>query len=254
MKKLSMIISILIISSLLLTGCDALGVGIKTVDGSGDVIIESRDLPSFNQMVVSGGIEVYLTQLNEGIEVHAESNLMKYIHTSVENQTLTIEIADADGGKIELANLEPIRVYVNTIRIKSISLSNGAELTSSQILAEDATLDLHFSDGSIGYINAVRTGTLTISLSDGSELEIIDGQVTEQFVEANDGSTYMAEWLKSEICELEFSGGSEGTIWATDTLSVDLTDGSMVYYYGSPENLNEIKNSGGSDYISQGDH
>jgi hypothetical protein len=231
-----------------------LGIGVKTVEGSGDVIVEKRDVESFNQMVVDGDVEVYFTQLNEGIEVHAESNLSKYVHTRVEEQTLYVKIADTDGGEIVIANLEPIRVYVNTVRINRINLSGGAELTSSQILAEDAELDLSLSEGSVGYINAVRTGTLYISLSEGSELKIVDGQVTEQIVTASDGSTYLAEWLKSETCELEFSSGSEATIWATDTLSVDLTGGSMVYYFGSPETLNEIESSGGSDYISEGEH
>ncbi len=254
MKRQSIILTLVLLSALILTGCETLGIGVKTVEGSGDVIVEKREVASFNQMVVDGGIEVYFTQLNEGIEVHAESNLSKYVHTRVENQTLYVELADTDGGDIVVANLEPIRVYVNTIRINNISLSGGAELTSSQILAEDAELNLTLSEGSVGYINAVRTGSLYVTLSEGSELKIVDGQVTEQIITASDGSTYMAEWLKSETCELEFSDGSEATIWATNTLSVDLTGGSMVYYYGSPENLNEIKNSSGSDYISKGEH
>ncbi len=254
MKKTTILLSLLAILALLLSSCDAVGIGVKTVEGSGDVIVEKRDLDTFKNIVVDGGIEIYLTQLNEGVEVHAENNLVKYVHTTVEDQTLTVEIADADGGKIEIAPLEPIRVYVNMVRVESISLSGGAELTSSQLLAEDAELSLSLSGGSVGYINAVRTGVLYVELLDGSELEIIDGQVTEQYIEAKDGAVYTAEWLKSEICELEFSDGSEGTVWATESLSVSLVDGSNVYYYGSPENLEEVKNTGGSDYISKGEH
>jgi hypothetical protein len=255
MKKRSMmIIAIILLASLPLSGCDALGIGIEKVDGSGDVIVEPRDLPGFTNINVEAGVEVYLTQLNEGVEVHAESNLLKYIQTTVEDQTLHIKIQDPDGGRVVLANLEPIRIYIKTIRIRSISLSGGAELTSSQLLAEDAEINLTLTDGSEGYINAVRTDALYVSLTDGSELEIVDGDVPDQFIEASDGSYYMAEWLNSEMCELELKDGSEATVWATDTLSVNLTGGSMVYYYGSPGTIDEVRSSGGSDYVSRGDH
>jgi molybdopterin-binding protein len=99
----------------------------------------------------------------------------------------------------------------------------------------------------------VRTGVLNIHLSGGSELEIVDGQVTEQHIQASDGSLYTAEWLKSEVTEIELSEGSEATIWAEETFNVNLSGGSMAYYYGSPMNLNEIKRKGGSDYISRGE-
>ncbi len=74
-----------------------------------------------------------------------------------------------------------------------------------------------------------------------------------QYIKASGGSDYMADWVKSETTELILSGGGEARIWVEETLDIDLSGGSTAYYYGSPADLNENGNSGGSDYISKGE-
>ncbi len=255
MKKFVFLLTIFLISTLLLTSCDLIEKfrPTQSIEGSGEVVIEKRDLPGYNRIEASGDFELYVTQLSHGVEVHADNNLMKYIRTYVQEHTLVIETTDAAGRDINLRTLEPIRVYVRLTRIEGISLARGVDLTSSQLVAENARIDLSLSGGSTAHINAIRTGTLNINLAGESDLRVVDGRVTEQFITASDGSVYEAEWLRSELTEIKLAGGSEATIWAKDTFQVDLTDGSIAYYYGSPVNLTEIQNRDGSDYISRGD-
>jgi hypothetical protein len=243
-----------VLMALSITGCGVMKVFAETVEGSGEVIVEQRDLPVYNSIEAHGDIELYVTQLNTGVEVHAESNLIKYVRTYVEDQTLIVEIADTDGGDINLKPLEPIRVYVKLVRIKDVSLYDGVILTSSQLVADGGEINVSLTGESWGYVNAIRTGTLHVSLSEGSELQVIDGQVTEQYVSASGESIYAADWLRSETTEIQLSDNSEATIWAEDTFNVNLSGGSMAYYYGSPVNLNEVRSTGDSDYISRGEH
>ncbi len=254
MKKSLTLVIIFVLSALALASCNPINFLIKTVEGSGEMIVEKRDLPMYNAIEAHGDFELYVTQLDAGVEVHAESNLMKYVRTYVEGQTLVVEIADTDGSSINIKPLEPIQVYVQLVKLNSISLSGGVEMTSGQLLAENAKVDLTFSGGSWGTVNAIRTGTLTVYLSGESTLQVVDGQVDEQFIEASGESSYTADWLKSEVTEIQLSGGSEATIWAEEIFNVDISGGSMAYYYGSPVHLNELRSSGGSDYISRGEH
>jgi predicted small secreted protein len=253
-KKSLTLVIIIVLLAVTLTSCNPLSFLIKTVEGSGEMIVEKRDLPMYNAIEAHGDFELFITQLDTGVEVHAESNLMKYVRTYVEDQTLVVEIADTDGSSINLKPLEPIKVYVKLVKVNSLALSGGVEMTSGQLLADDAKIDLSFSGGSKGIINAVRTGTLTISLSGESNLQVVDGQVEEQHIQASGESSYTADWLKSEVTEIQLSGSSEATIWAEETFNVNLSGGSLAYYYGSPVHLNELRNSGGSDYISRGEH
>jgi len=251
MRKLTILVSLLLIAALSLTGCDIVNLFVKTVVGSGELVIEEREVTSFSKIDASGGVELLITKGNSGIEINAESNLMKYIHTYVE--TLFVEIADTDGGSINLQPLEPIRVTVQFTKITGVSLSGGVNLASEEITVEEMQIDVAMSGGSVAKIDAIHTDKLNVTLSGGSELSITEGEVTKQFIEASGGSVYMADWLQSEVTELMLSGGSEATVWAEETLDIDLSGGSIAYYYGSPNNLNEIGNSGGSDYISKGE-
>ena len=253
MKKLTILVSLLLIAALSLTGCDIVNLFIKTVVGSGELVIEEREVTSFSKIDAGGGVELLITKGNNGIEVNAESNLMKYIRTYVEGETLFVEIADTDGGSINLQPLEPIRVSVQFSKITGVSLSGGVNLESEELTVEDMQIDVAMSGGSVAKIDAVHTDKLNVTLSGGSELSITEGEVTKQFIDASGGSVYMADWVQSEVTELMLSGGSEATVWAEETLEIDLSDGSIAYYYGSPNNLNEIGNSGGSDYISKGE-
>jgi len=239
--------------AMLLSGCSVANIFIKTVQGSGEVVVEKREVESFSKIEAHGDLELFVTQVEPGIEIHAESNLMKYIQTYVEDQTLIVEIADTDGASINLQPLEPIQVYVMLTKITDLQLSGSVDLKAGQLIAEEMNMNLTLSGESTAKINAVRTGKLDINLSGASELEIVDGQVSEQFVEASGESLYLAEWLKSENTNMLLSGNSEATIWAEESFEVDLSGGSTAYYYGSPNELSEIKNTGGSDYISKGE-
>jgi hypothetical protein len=254
MKRSVLVIIIVLVVSLLMTGCSALDVFVDRVPGSGELIVEHRELPAFNSINASGDIQLFLTQLDKGVEVHAESNLLKYIRTYVEDQTLVIEIAKADGSSVIIEPFETIVVYVQFDRIKDISLAGGVEMTSSQLVAEGAEINLSLYEDCHASINALRTDILHVSLSGGSDLEIVDGQVLEQYIAASEDSTYTADWVKSDITEITLSDGSEATIWAEETFSVDISGGSIAYYYGSPVNLTEVRNRGDSDYISRGEH
>ena len=253
MRKTTILVSLLLIAALSLTGCDIVNLFIKTVVGSGELVIEEREVTSFSKIDAGGGVELLITKGNNGIEVNAESNLMKYIRTYVEGETLFVEIADTDGGSINLQPLEPIRVSVQFSKITGVSLSGGVNLASEELTVEDMQIDVAMSGGSVAKIDAVHTDKLNVTLSGGSELSITEGEVTKQFIEASGGSVYLADWVQSEVTELMLSGGSEATVWAEETLEIDLSGGSTAYYYGSPNNLNEIGNSGGSDYISKGE-
>lgn len=253
MSKLKVILISLFLA-LILSGCSVANIFVKSVQGSGEVVVEKRDVETFSKIKAHGNLELFINQVEPGVEVRAESNLMKYVHTYVEDQTLFVEIADTDGtSNINLRPLEPIQVYVMLTKITDLQISGGADVLAGQIIAEDIQMNLSLSGESTAKINAVRTGTLNITLSGESKLEIVDGQVVEQHIKASKESQYTADWLKSEITTMVLSQGSEGTIWAEEDFEVELSGGSTAYYYGSPNNLNEIRNTGGSDYISKGE-
>ena len=186
--KMKFVVAALLLS-VVLSGCAVANIFLKTVHGSGEVVVEERDVETFSKIEAHGDLELFVTQMEPGIiEVQAESNLMKYIHTYVEDQTLIVEIADTDGASINLQPLEPIKVHVMLTKITDVLLTGSVDLKAGQLIAEELQMNLTLSGESTAKINAVRSGTLDIKLSGASELEIVDGQVSEQFIEASGGT------------------------------------------------------------------
>jgi len=253
MKKCNCLFILVLIISLFMTACDVIDLFVKNVVGSGELVVEKREVTSFSKIDAGGNLELHISKKYSGIEVNAESNLMKYIHTYIEGETLFVEIADTDGSHILLQPIEPIKVYIQFEKVTDISLHGGVEMASEAITAEGVEVKIEMSGGSEAIIDAITTEDLTVDLSGGSELTVSGGEVVNQYVEASGGSTYVADWVKSETTELTISGGGEGTIWVEETLDIDLSGGSTANYYGSPVNLIESGNSGGSDYISKGE-
>jgi hypothetical protein len=253
MKKCNCLFILVLVIALFLTACDVIDLFVKNVVGSGELVVEKREVTSFSKIDAGGNLELHISKKYTGIEVNAESNLMKYIHTYVEGDTLFVEIADTDRSHILLQPLEAIKVYVQFEKVTEISLSGGAEMASEALIAEGVEVKVKLSGGSEAIIDEITSEDLIVDLSGGSELTVSGGKVMNQYIEASGGSVYMAEWVESEAAELTLSGGSEATVWVEETLDIDLSGGSMAYYYGSPADLNEKGNSGGSDYISKGE-
>ncbi len=128
---------------------------------------------SFSKIDAGGNLEVHISKKYTGIEVNAESNLMKYIHTYVEGETLFVEIADTDGSHIILQPLESIKVFVEFEKITDISLHGGAEMASEALIAEGVEVRVDLSGGSEAIIDEITSEDLTVNLSGGSDINCV---------------------------------------------------------------------------------
>ncbi len=73
--KFLKVIGLLIIGNLLITAC-----GLRTIQGSGDVITESRDVSGFDSVSLTGIGRVIITQGDkESLTIEADDNLLEYI-------------------------------------------------------------------------------------------------------------------------------------------------------------------------------
>ena len=63
----------------------------RLVRGSGDVIVEERDVSDFEEILVTGAGRVIVTQGgSESLSIETDDNLMQYIETEVRGNTLEI--------------------------------------------------------------------------------------------------------------------------------------------------------------------
>ena len=246
---------------LLLSSCT-----LVTLQGSGNVIRETREVSDFEQVDVCCGMQVVLTQGDqEQLVLEGDDNILPEVETVVRGGTLTVHFRRNLGG-LRLRLSRPVIVHLQMETIRGITISGGGSLETDRI--ETDRVEMEFSGGSRATIGELQAGiatlnasgggqididnltvdTLNVVVSGGSRMTVGEGVATAQRVVVSGGGRYLASGLQSETATLEVSGGSDAEVWVTEALNVQASGGSQVEYRGNPSIEQEL--SGGSDLLS----
>jgi hypothetical protein len=209
------VIAALIVIPLLLGGLFPF----SRVVGSGNLRTQEETFSDFAIVDVGSGFKVDITQASSyRIIITADDNLFDYIQVTKTGNTLTIR-------------LEP-GVSYQTLTLK-------AEISMPDLE------ELQFSGG----VNGTATGFVMshdfrAELSGGSILKM-DGEASNLIATCSGGSWLELSEFEVNNANIDFSGGSQGTINLDGRLDADLSGGSQLFYIGNPT-LGEISTSGGS--------
>ena len=102
-------------------------VGGKRIRGDGNVISQDRTAGQFNNVDVSGAIDVYIKQdsAQQGVKVEADANLQELVEVYEQNGTLYISPRD----NYNLRPSKAIKVFVKQKEVVNMVLDPKQELT-----------------------------------------------------------------------------------------------------------------------------
>lgn len=231
------VVSLLLIGLVILsaTGCDTI---FDSVDGSGDVVSESRDVAGFDQVVMEYSGEMEIIQGDaEGLTIETDDNLLQYIRTKVDNGTLTIDLTESK-------DLNPSKSIKYELLVQNLSRieSRGSLVARAQSLrTESLTVDISGSgEVTIGSLEAQE---LAVQV-DGSGKLNLGGQVTTQRIDISGSGRYDAGGLASASAEISIDGSGNAVLQASDTLDISISGSGKVQYYGNPRIDQSISGSG----------
>jgi hypothetical protein len=209
------------------------------VNGNGNVESQERDVNgSFNEIKVSRGLDVYLTQSDDvRITVQADENLHDIIITEVKNNVLLI-YADEN-----IKRAESKKVMVSFKNISKISSSSGSDVYSTNTITAES-LELSTSSGSDMELD-VDTQVIECSTSSGSDLRL-SGNTNKLYAEASSGSDIKARNLNAKISDLRASSGADITVNTTEELYAKASSGGDIKYYGNPQKISKKDGVSGS--------
>jgi len=237
MKKLSFLLTIISVS-LIAMSLSACGGVIKT---------ESREVSGFNSVSISTFGEMQIRQgSTESLTIQAPSDYLRYLETSVENNTLNISTRRGFIGA-------PVRRVIYTLTVKDLKSLYFSGAGSIKILdglqSQDFSLNLNGA-GSIE-IDSLIADSLTLNFSSAGAI-VIAGKVDKQSVNLSGVGSYEAGDLESKSVSINLTGAGSATVWATGTLDVTISGVGSVSYYGSPQVGQKI--SGLGSVSSKGEH
>ena len=209
------------------------------VEGNGNVITKERILDgSFDQIEVSRGLDVYLTQSQtESLTVQADENLHAIIITKIDGNVLKI-YADKN---IRYSATQ--KIMVNFKNLTKISAVSGSDIYSTGIISGN---DLELDSASGGDIDIqVKVTSLQCQASSGSDIKI-KGTAKQLLAKASSGSDIKATNLNTLTTNATASSGADITVNVSNELTAKAESGGSIKYLGNPEKVNNSGNVSGS--------
>jgi len=200
---------------------------------------ETRHVPDFHGVEVSGGVDLYIGNGSQSVAVSAaNTDIRNHMVTEVVHGILRVHLEN----NWNTGNSNPkMKVFVSVNGPDNLGASGGGNIFIQQELST-TSLDVNLSGGS-NMEGKLTAGHLSIKQSGGSNVNLT-GNVKDLSVEASGGGNLEGYDLITDFASIHASGGSNSELTVNKELRVIASGGSDVYYKGSAS-VREIKSSGG---------
>lgn len=209
------------------------------VNGSGNIITQTRPTTEFRRISASSGFNVELkTGPSTEMIIEADDNVMKYIETSVSGDVLKIGIS----GNVHFHDVH-LKAFITAPEILGIKASSGASVIVKDLLKNTGKLSFNASSaGTI--ISVIDAPEIEADASSGASIKI-SGKTRDFHASVSSGSNMKTGELLSENTTVSASSGASATVHASIKLQATASSGASVNYYGAASVQKNVS-SGGS--------
>lgn len=201
------------------------------VQGSGNVVSETRTVDKFHsiKMTVSG--TVYVTQNTTSLlQLEAEDNIMPLLRTYVQDGILIVD------SEKSFSTTKSINIYVNMAEIKSLVVSGSADIIGkSEVVSDDLKIAITGSGNMKLQINAKQLH----SKISGSGNICLKGNTLSHIAVISGSGNLKAADLVSEKSTVQISGSGNGKINISEELNAEISGSGNIYYKGNPKIVNQ---------------
>jgi len=235
MRNVFLLIAVVLIS---LSSCRFAGG--KRVKGNGNVVTKEVNRGDFTKVEQKGSFDVYLSNASSStVKIEAEENLIDYIETYVDNNTLVIRTKEGFSLKPD----RDIKIYIAAPHLTDIQSSGAGDIISQSLLSDSTKMSFEVR-GSANIKVEVNAPEIQAEISGSGDMEL-KGQTRKFSAEVNGSGNIKALDLKAEDTEIEIKGSGDADVFASSSLNVNVRGSGDVRYKGNaPKVTNDIKGSG----------
>jgi hypothetical protein len=211
----------------------------KRIRGNGNITTQTRSAGEFNNIDVSGNIDVYARQDSaSSVKVEADENLQQYIETISEGNVLRIKTQEG----YNLRSSRAIKVYVSSAAFKKFEASGACDVYSEGKITSSSDIDFELS-GACNATMDVNAPKISVNMSGAGSIKL-KGE-TKDFKVQGSGSTDIKSFdLLAENVDLDLSGAGDAEVYASSKLSGSISGAADVRYKGNAQT--DIHTSGAS--------
>ena len=220
---------------LAITGCIVIING-KSVQGSGTIITQAREVAEFRRIHLKGFGKLFLTPgEKQSLEIKTDDNIMPLIETAVSGNKLTI----SQGNN----HLRPtfFEVYITVQNLEGAAISGSGDIVGNGRFVTD-TLYAEIS-GSGDMDLEVETDLLENKISGSGSLRL-SGKAEEYTISVSGSGKINAFDVDAKHVSVKVSGSGDCRISASESLDARISGSGDVYYKGRPRINTKISGSG----------
>ncbi len=233
-KTLGVFLSI-VTMMLNITGCIVVING-ESVQGSGNIITQEREVAEFSEVRLKGSGKVFLTPgETQSLEIKTDDNIMPLIETEVSGRKLTISHGNN--------RLRPtfFEVYITIQKLEEVGISGSGEIVGNDRFVTDSLyIDI---SGSGDMDLEVETGLLENKISGSGSLQL-SGKAEEYNISVSGSGKIDAFGVDAEHVSVRVSGSGNCRISVSESLDARISGSGDVYYRGQPRINANISGSG----------
>ena len=202
------------------------------------IMDEVRDCEQFNEIDVTGNIEVVLSQDSlQMVTISAPSDCLSNVKTEVNNGVLTI-FTD------QIFLNRKIKAHISTKELEKITAKGACEIENDSDFSTQ-NLSLELIGASKADLMLQIADKLEVDIKGASKLELI-GSGTTFKAQSLGASDIRADKFIAKNVEIDASGASHARVYASESFVADATGASNIECKGNPKYVKK-SDSLGSD-------
>jgi len=217
--------------------CDVTG---QRITGSGNVVKENRDnVPSFNEISVSGSMDVYVSKgATQSITIEGDDNIIPYVELEVKGSDLNIGMRRNYNYNFR----KSLKIYITVPEVVGVSLTGSGDLKMEDefSVTRDVKVSLTGSGNLYARFKAPNVGA---RLTGSGDLYIA-GETRDFNIVITGSGDVDGDNLMSEATKVSISGSGDASVHASVDLDVKISGSGDVTYKGSPNVNSKISGSG----------
>ena len=214
----------LTLAALGLTACDD-----ELVRGRGDVETETRAVPAFDAVEVSGDFQVYLRQgPAEAIRLEGQENILDVITTKVDGRELEIKFKPF----VNVGRHKTVRVYITNPTLTGLELSGSSGAEGQTPWTVD-NLNLKVSGSGSIALEVLEANAVDSRISGSGSMKL-SGDAEDFESEISGSGDVRAFSLVTKRADAKISGSGNCELTVTQSLNARISGSGNVRYRGEP--------------------
>jgi len=214
----------------------------EKIKGSGNLKSETRSVGEFKGIYSQGSMDVVITYgSSNSIEVEADDNILPYIETSLNDNSLVVKTKD--NSNIQTKNKIVVRVQMT--KIQNISLSGSGNIKGDGAFTNEGKTKLSVSgSGNINLGFNVFEKTQTSIAGSGNIILKHGGSKRLEANVAGSGNVD-ASAITFEEVDADIRGSGNVKVKVDKSLEAHISGSGNVYYSGNASNVNSRASGSG---------